>query len=301
MSGRATAGRLAAAGRLVPTPAGPAAPALTVVLALLGALVILLLGPTPAHPVSEPGPTPQPLPIGPGVPPAVADWFALEGPDAVVTQGAGQLAGLTVQQRADVEIGAVRTVMVWTPGLIERADLTPAAEPKTNPAEWAAPLVLDDTAVGVLFADEPDDGADPTAQITGAAELAEAMRGLDLADPLIHDVPLDGWFTVTDGEVRPLDPVARENLAGAAPLEVYQQFIKQRADQTPGSAEPGSGAPEPAPQGGPEPFVWVAVAVAVVLVWVGIVVWLRRPEEGSRAEQPPGRSARHRPGRGARR
>ncbi|WP_448073364.1 hypothetical protein [Georgenia yuyongxinii] len=280
-----------------------AARTLTALLVLLGALVVLVLASAPAHAADEPdAPAPHPLSAGPGVPPDIADWFALEGPDAVVAQGAGQLPGMTAQQRGDVEIGAVRTVMEWAPGLIEGTDLTPAAQPRTNPAEYAAPLVLDDTAVGVLFADEGED-ADPTPLVSGATELAEAMRGLDLADPLIHDVPLDGWFTVTGGEVRPLDPAARGNLAGAAPLEVYQPFIQARARQVEGSATPGAGAPVPASQGGgPEPFVWVAVALAVVLVWAGIVVWLRRPEDGGRTEQTLGRHARgQRPERGVRR
>ena len=126
--------------------------------------------------------------------------------------------------------GPVRTVMTWSDGLLAGTDLTPAVQP-VSPEEWAAPLELDDAAVGVLFASRDGEGQPLRSDVRGDADLGEGLRALDLATPLVHDEPLDGWFTVSDGEVRPLDAVARDALAGAVPVEVYQPLVQQRYDR----------------------------------------------------------------------
>ncbi|KAE8762179.1 hypothetical protein [Georgenia thermotolerans] len=233
---------------------------------------------------------------GPGVPAEVAEWFRAEGPNAVIA-GAAQLPELTPQQRGEVRVGPVRTVMTWSDGLLTGADLTPAVQP-ASPEEWVAPLELGEAAVGVLLAGREGAGRQLHAEVRGDADLGEAVRGLDLSTPLVHDEPLDGWFAVADGEVRPLDAAARDALAGAAPVEVYQPLVQQRYDRyrAAASAEPGSAA-EQARAGGSGAVVWVAGIVVVLLVWAGVIVWLRRPEEAPRTVRP---RERH-PRRGVRR
>ncbi|GAA1633244.1 hypothetical protein [Georgenia ruanii] len=272
-----------------------AASAAVAALAVAAGLVLGPAGPAQAA-RDDDAATSTPAPaVGPGVPAEVAEWFRAEGPNAVIA-GAAQLPELTPQQRGEVRVGPVRTVMTWSEGLLAGTDLTPAVQP-ASPEQWAAPLELGEAAVGVLLAGREGAGRQLHAEVRGDAALGEAVRGLDLATPLVHDEPLDGWFAVGDGEVRPLDAAARDALAGAVPVEVYQPLVAQRYERyhQAASAEPGSAA-EQARAGGSGAVVWVAGVVVVLLVWAGVIVWLRRPEDAGRGvrarERHPRRATR---------
>ncbi|MPV39091.1 hypothetical protein [Georgenia subflava] len=270
--------------------------------AVLAVCVAVLLGPAAAAAPATPEPerpdetsVPGPVVVD-GVPEAVAAWFRTQARDVVSVQAGAEL-GLDAAQREDLTLGVVRPVMWWSPALLAGTELDPAAVPTER---WTAPLELDGAGVGVVFAEATSDGADMQTTLSDDQVLADALLALAPEAPAVHDVPLDAWFTVLDGEVRPLDEAARESLAGSAPLEVYQPFLAERyaeADTT----EPGSAVPE---EPGPSwsPAAWAAVVLVLLLVWAAVVVWLRRPENGE-PEPPAGprRAPPRRPSRGARR
>jgi hypothetical protein len=135
-------------------------------------------------------------------------------------------------------------------------------------------------------------------QLRAVPDLATALLDLAPERPAVHDVPLDAWFTVADGDVLPLDDAARAALAGAVPLDVYRSFVQERYavsnPNQPGSAVPAEHSWAPA--------AWVAAALLLLLGWAGVVVWLRRENEAAdvREPRPPRPRARSR-SRGARR
>ncbi|MFH5822116.1 hypothetical protein [Georgenia sp. AZ-5] len=276
--------------------ARPAA-ALAGLAVLAGALLgpALPAGATPTSRAATSGRTAEdaapagPVQTGPGVPADVAEWFTSQAGDAVAARGVGEL-DVTVAERGELRPGVVRTVMTWSEGLVQGTDVTP---PTRETDHWIAPLLLDGSAVGALVAAR-EDGAVDVADVSGDTDLAEELQSLPLATHVVHDVPLDAWFTVEEGEVSPLDAAARDSLAGAVPVEVYQRFVEER-HATGDADEPGSAAPQPQDAGDAARAVaWVAAGAAALLVWAGIQVWLRRPEE-------PGRERARRSGAGGRR
>jgi hypothetical protein len=207
-----------------------------------------------------------------GVPAEVVDWYAAEVAPALTAAGADELEGLDADQRARTVPGTIRPVMTWAPGVIAGTDLDPPAVPTE---QWVAPLLYEGTAVGVLFTVLDDDGAPALDHIHGGEDLSAAVVGLTPADPFVHDVPLDAWFTVSDGVVRPLDEAARDTLAGSVPLEVYQPFLAERYAEVDDDA---GHDPVAADRREWVPVAVVAGSLLVLLAWAALVVWLRRPE-----------------------
>jgi hypothetical protein len=259
------------------------------VLALLGVVALLLalaLAPAgPAAATAEAGPVAQAPPVAEGVPEEVAQWYRTEAAEVIRTQGGSEL-DLSAEQRSAVEIGLVRTVSTWSAGFRSAGDPDPPLE---TTARWVAPLSLDGQGVGVLVAGLDDNGVVGAQQLRAAPDLAGDLLGLGPSQPAVHDVPLDAWFTVTAGEVMPLDDAARASLAGAVALDVYRPFVQERyavADPN----QPGSAVPD---EHSWAPAAWVAAALLLLLGWAGVVVWLRH--EGDGAEVREARPARPRP------
>ncbi|GAA4287697.1 hypothetical protein [Georgenia daeguensis] len=263
---------------------------------LLTLLALLtLLGPAgPASATAEAGPVTQAPPVAEGVPEKVAQWFRTEAAGVVSTQGGAEL-DLSAEQRAGVAIGLVRTVSTWSAGFRSGGEADPPLEATSR---WVAPLSLGQEGVGVLVAGLDPNGVVGPEQLRAAPDLAEALLALGPAQPVVHDVPLDAWFTVDGGKVLPLDDAARASLAGAVALDVYRPFVQERyavADPNqPGSAVPDAHSWAPA--------AWVAAALLLLLGWAGVVVWLRREGDGAEIREPRATRPRTRPrDRGARR
>lgn len=256
------------------------------------ALLTLLVPAGPAAATAEAGPVTQAPAVAEGVPEKVAQWFRTEAADVVSTQGGAEL-DLSAEQRADVEIGLVRTVSTWSVGFRSGGDADPPLEATSR---WVAPLSRGQEGVGVLVAGLDANGVVGPEQLRAAPDLADALVVLGPDEPVVHDVPLDAWFTVTGGEVLPLDDAARASLAGAVALEVYRPFVQERyavADPN----QPGSAVPD---EHSWAPAAWVAAALLLLLGWAGVVVWLRREGDGAESREPRPARPRPRP-RGARR
>ncbi|MCK6209922.1 hypothetical protein KZX45_05135 [Georgenia sp. EYE_87] len=263
------------------------------VLALIG-LFMLLAPAGPAAATAEVGPVTQAPPVAEGVPEKVAQWFRTEAADVVSTQGGAEL-DLSAEQRGAVEIGLVRTVSTWSAGFRAGGEADPPLEVTSR---WVAPLSLGPEGVGVLVAGLDTNGVVGAEQLRSAPDLADALLALGPAQPVVHDVPLDAWFTVAAGEVLPLDDAARASLAGAVALDVYRPFVQERyavADPNqPGSALPDAHSWAPA--------AWVAAALLLLLGWAGLVVWLRREGDGADVRETRPARPRTRPrSRGAQR
>jgi hypothetical protein len=262
-------------------------------LTLLG-LLALLAPAGPASATAESGPLTQAPPVAEGVPEKVTQWFRTEAAAVVSTQGGAEL-DLSAEQRGAVEIGLVRTVSTWSAGFRSGGDADPPLEATSR---WVAPLSLGPEGVGVLVAGLDANGVVGPEQLRAAPDLADALLVLGPAQSVVHDVPLDAWFTVVAGEVLPLDDAARASLAGAVALEVYRPFVQERyavADPNqPGSAVPDAHSWAPA--------AWVAAALLLLLGWAGVVVWLRREGDGADLREARPTRPRTRPrDRGARR
>jgi hypothetical protein len=217
--------------------------------------------------------------VAEGVPEQVAQWFRSEAGDVIATQGGAEL-DLGAEQRAAVELGVVRTVTTWSAGF--RAPGGDPQPPLETTSRWVSPIGLDGTGVGVLVAGLDGSGSVVAEQLRQGPDLADALLELAPERPAIHDVPLDAWFTIVDGDVLPLDDAAHAALAGAVPLEVYRSFVQERyAVSNPN--QPGSAVPD---EHSWAPAVWVAAALLLLLGWAGVVVWLRRENEAADVREP---------------
>ncbi|PFG40477.1 hypothetical protein ATJ97_3007 [Georgenia soli] len=261
--------------------------------ALLVVLLAVVLSPGAAA-TPEPGPAAQTPPVAEGVPDQVAQWFRSKAGDVIATQGGAEL-DLGAEQRAAVQLGLVRTVTTWSAGF--RSPGGDPQPPLETTSRWVSPIDLDGQGVGVLVAGLDGTGTVVAEQLRHSPDLADALLELAPERPAIHDVPLDAWFTVADGDVLPLDDAAHAALAGAVPLEVYRSFVQERyAVSNPN--QPGSAVPD---EHSWAPAVWVAAALLLLLGWAGVVVWLRRENEAAdvREHRPPRPRSlpRSRPGR----
>lgn len=251
--------------------------ALSVLLTVAGGTGAAALPPEQAATTAEA----EPVQAAPGVPEEVLESLSREGGALVIGLGAGEL-DVTPEERAAIRPGLVRTVSTWSPVLLAGGEPDPPSVPVER---WIVPLLLDGVPMGVLTTGlDPEDEEAP-ARILADAEFGAALQGLARDDVVVHDVPLDAWFTIVDGEVVALDEVARANLAGAVPLSLYQPLVAARY-----VTDAPEAAPEPADEPGPQPVLWVALAAAALLAWAGVTVWLRRPEG---APQGPRGTRRH--------
>lgn len=204
--------------------------------------------------------------IAEGVPGEVAAWFRDEGRETLTEQA---VAGLDLDPEVEEEavLGLVRPVTTWSPEFVEGAGTT---TPVAETGEWMAPVRVADEGVGVLRVTW-EGGEEPVRLETlePAPDLAAAVLALAADDPLVHDLVLDAWFAVIDGEVRPVDEDARDSLAGSLPVEDYQPFVVDRY------SEPGAEL-EAVDRPTWTPAAWTAGIIAVVLAWTALVVWLRR-------------------------
>ncbi|MFC7406546.1 hypothetical protein [Georgenia alba] len=206
---------------------------------------------------------PQPEAVD-GVPAEVLAWYQTAASVVLAEQATSRL-DLAPGEGEEAELGLVRTVSAWSPGLVAGTDLDP---PVVAREEWISPVRIDGEGVGVLRAAFGDDGQVQVTSLEASGGLADAMLGLAPTGPVVHDDMLDAWFTVSGGEVGPLDDAARDALAGTVPIELYQPFVTERYSEEEVVQVPA----------GPSwvPAAWVGAVLAVLLAWAGLIVWLRR-------------------------
>lgn len=244
--------------------------------AVVLALTVLTTALTGLPAVAEPTPAPAPtttVAAADDVPADVVGWFRDHAHGVVAAEAAEVLPDLPAADRSNLTLGTVRTVRTWSPDLVAGRSVE---NPTTATTQWIAGLNHAGAGVAVVLAAAPEPGAALHGELLGDASLAVALQQLPLSAPLVHDVPLDAWFTVVDTEVRPLDDDAHAALAGAAPLTVYQPFVVERyAEADPG--RPGSAAPQEEARSW-APVAWAAVVLVVLLAWAALIVWVRRPE-----------------------
>ncbi|MHB1064135.1 MAG: hypothetical protein ACYC1Z_06560 [Georgenia sp.] len=250
-------------------------------LCLVGAGPALAAAPALAAGATDAPVAPAPVQTAPGVPAEVGELLTRDGAALVVGLGAGEL-DLDPEERAQVRAGLVRTVRTWSPTLVAGAEVNPVT---VRLERWIVPLLLRGAPVGVLTTGLDPEDVDAPARVLADPEFAAALEGLAPGAAVIHDEPLDAWFTLADGEVGALDAVARENLAGTVPVNLYQPLVAARY-----AVDRPAGPPVASESTGPQPVVWVALAAVALLVWAGVVVWLRRPDTGSHTPwRPPHR------------
>ncbi|UNX54320.1 hypothetical protein MF406_15565 [Georgenia sp. TF02-10] len=261
---------------------------------VLSGLLMLLTAAWPAPALADTDDAAPAPPVVPGVPEQVAAWFR-DGALAAASAATTDLG----QERDSLRLGLVRPVHTWSAAFLGGGNPEPATVAVDR---WAAPLLTDGGARAVVLA-QLDGGQAGLEEVLTDADLAGALADLPADVPFVHDDPLDGWFSVAEGEVRPLDEAAREVLAGPAPVDVYQPFVVARYAGADG-AEPGQAAPAAEPERSWSPVVVVGVVLLVLLVWAGLIVWLRRPAGGDgpargtpRRREAADRSARDRPRR----
>ncbi len=238
---------------------------------LLMAGAILVLG---APATAQAAPTPEPDSPGveatpeaaEGVPTEVTSWFRADGWEILASQ-AGDKIGLGTDEMDHAGMGLVRTVSTWSDAYVDGVSTNRAV---VALEEWVAPITVDDAGAGVLRARLADDGEIQLVAVEPSPELAAAMPALAPDAPVVHDAVLDGWFTVEEDRVRPLDANARDSLAGTLTLEAYQPFVTERylADEAPTSPETTASTWMPA--------AWAGGIAALLLAWAGVIVWLRR-------------------------
>lgn len=220
------------------------------------------------------------------VPDDVAAWFREEAPE-VTASAAGAVLELGPEDLERVVVGDPVVVTTWAPAF-RAGEATSTVLVRLD--RWVAPLVLPpapalpaeaDSAgavegepVGVVFARRGDAGAVTLDGIGPETELAAHL----LAGPrgaVVLDEQTEGWFSYVDGDVAPVTAAARDVLAGEVRAEVYQPLLAERYVGRGGSAGPAPDVEEPSVQ----PAAWAAGVVVTLLGVVGVVVWLRRPDE----------------------
>ncbi|GAA4417715.1 hypothetical protein GCM10023169_06450 [Georgenia halophila] len=216
--------------------------------------------PTPGAPVADPQAEPD-------VPSEVARWFRTQGWEVLANRASSQLE-LEPGQRDEATLGLVRTVSTWSPGYIAGTDPDP---PTVEAEQWISPVRLDSQGVGVLQVSLGEDGEVGDASLMPTAGLADVLLSLAPGDLVIHDPVLDAWFTIMDGEVRPLDDAAQNSLAGTLPVEAYQPFVADRYRSDTGTGQqPADTVPTW------EPVAWAGSVLLLLLAWAATIVWLRR-------------------------
>lgn len=197
-------------------------------------------------------------------------WLAEEGPSFVVAD-----VNVPRLDAALVSLGEPTPVWTWSEDFLAGSSVS---EPLSATTRWAAPIHVHDDAAdtavinGGIVVDLAEDSISKTTVIW----TSQFGRATAAPLTLIHDVALDGWFTLsTDGVVRPVTEQALAVLAGPMQLDQLQEFIRgwnQTLD------EPETHVPDAEDE--PTNLVFVTALVLVgVLGLVALVVAFRKDNE----------------------
>lgn len=204
----------------------------------------------------------------PPVPGTVEAWLEAEGPTAVATS---ETSFLPVEDLVAAVIGGATSVHVWSQDYAAGDTWEDAVVPSD---EWVAPVLLEGAGVGAIVVAESD-GSIVDHRLVWDPDLGADLAAFQ-ATTFILDDASGGWFRLGGDILTPVTGEARDVLAGSIDIGAYQPFLVARLGG--GGEEPAV----PAEPGGMERLLPVAVAAGVLaglLVIVGVVVWVRRPED----------------------
>lgn len=214
------------------------------------------------------------------VPDDVDAWFDDEASrviadaqqDAVTLDDGQAVIGYTT-----VEVGEPHGLRTWSDEFRAGAS---GAEATTAIPQWIAPVRDDGATVGTVSAYRDASGAVALAYFDDAASLASRLAGLEDAQQVVYDGPLDAYFLVDGTSIAPLSDNSRAELASTVPLDAFQEQLAARyAGQEGGerlprtdplSALAGGGASVPTrvseQVGAGDGGVWLPVGIGLALV-----------------------------------
>ncbi|MFT4287028.1 hypothetical protein [Nocardioides sp.] len=178
----------------------------------------------------------------------------------------------TTNVSAATDFGDPRQIHMWSANLLASAAVD---EPVEAMLEWVAPI-LDENgdALGTyrVWRSAPDRAAE-FATYDGEVELGESLESVPLDATLIGDVETGGWFWLADGEVTPLNDLARAEVPRSVPVSEVASIVSARHQAMLAMSteeDSAGGAPVQRAAIDSDGFNWPLVAGSGALVLVGV-------------------------------
>jgi len=205
----------------------------------------------------------------PPVPEPVTAWLETEGRALVATS---ETSGLPPEALDAADIGPATSVHVWSDDYAAGRAWDQAVVPS---GDWVAPILLDGAGVGAIVVTREDGGPVTDPRIEWDDDLGSDLAAFQ-STAFVRDEASGGWFRLGGEILTPVTAKARELLAGSIGIADYQRYLVARL---------GGDGQEPAvpvePDGGQvRPVATVAGVLLGLLAIVGVIVWVRRPDDG---------------------
>ncbi|SNU00415.1 hypothetical protein SAMN06298212_101131 [Ruaniaceae bacterium KH17] len=228
---------------------------------IVGTLIALLTALLLAAPAAQAADAPEP----------VTTWLAEDGIATIVAD-----PNIPNLEEETLSLGAPVQAWTWSESYL----MGGAGEPLIETDRWVSPVT-----VSVAEDDEPREEisggliVDVTeGAVTHSAVIWTSRFGraaVASSTELVFDNSLNAWFSLVDGEVRPLTDEALAVLAGPMPIASIQDYVRDWN----GTLEARE-TPEPAPEVDSSRVVMTAALVIVsVLVLVATTVAVRKERE----------------------